>query len=96
MQYLIGYLLEVGPALPGSSGAVPITQGEIRAWQENTSIRLTPWEVRTLRLVSQEYVGELRAAAQPDRNAPFRPSAIDTGRRVAQDMRSAIRAMAAK
>lgn len=76
-------------------GPAPITHLEIRAWQENTGKRLTPWEARTLRHLSREYVGELVAASDPSRPAPYLPQSIDTGR-VAKDLRAAISGMAKK
>lgn len=95
LAYLASYLLEIGPASSGGMGPSPITHLEIRAWQENTRIELTPWEARTLRLLSREYVGELSAATDPNRLAPHVPDEIDTGK-VAKDLRSAIAGMAKK
>jgi hypothetical protein len=58
-SYLIDYLFEIGPAMDGGMGIVPLSYGEIAAWSLLTGIRLRPWEARTLRRLSREYVDEL-------------------------------------
>jgi len=95
LDYLANYLIDVGPAASGGMGATPITHLEIRAWQENTGICLTPWEARTLRHLSREYVSEIVAGADATRPAPYMPQSVGT-ERIAKDLRSAISAMAKK
>lgn len=78
---------------------MPITQGEIRSWQENTGIRLTPWEARTLRHLSREYLSELIAGEEPNRpmpaaEEPTPEEVAEKARRTADDMRASIRRMA--
>jgi hypothetical protein len=70
-EYLIGYLWEVGPTVPGPSGEVRITNTELRHWQENSGITLQPWECRILRRLSSDYVNECYAAAKPEAKPPF-------------------------
>lgn len=72
--HLIGYLFEVGPVMPGAACSVPITHQELFAWQTLTGIVLQPWEARTLRLLSGEYIRELREAEKPDREPPWKPA----------------------
>lgn len=91
--HLLGYLHEIGPALPGMNGPAAITQGEIRAWQENTRIVLSPWEARTIRTASRAYVSELNLATDPKRPAPYAPQE-EAPQLVAMSMRAALRAMA--
>lgn len=93
--HLLEVLLEVGPALPGANGAVPLTHSELRSWQENTGIELSAWEARTLRALSREYVGELQAGCDPKRLAPYQPETTQANKeRVSVSMRAAIAAMA--
>jgi hypothetical protein len=70
-EYLIGYLWEAGPTMPGAAGAVPLTQSELRAWQENTGVDLQPWEVRILRRLSCDLVAEMRRAEDPVATPPY-------------------------
>lgn len=69
--YLLGILYEVGPLMSYGTGAGPVTQQEIRAWQDNIGIELQPWEVRLLRGLSQEYLAESRRATEPGSKPPW-------------------------
>lgn len=69
VEYLIGYLYEIGPAL----GDGPITQQEIGWWQRNTGIRLTSWQARTLRRLSQDYLSERRKGEKRGAQPPWQP-----------------------
>lgn len=71
---LIDYLLEVGPVMAAGMGSAPITFTELGNWQEQLGLRLSPWEVRTLRRLSIEYNSESQAATKPDREPPFASS----------------------
>lgn len=93
--YLLDYLMEIGPAASGGMGPVPVTHGEIRSWQENTGIELSPWEARLLRSLSREYVSELVEAGDPKRKAPYDAAEVDAAKVVANDMRAALRRMGA-
>lgn len=97
-EMMAGWLLDAGPALPSGNGPAPLTQGEIRAWQQNTGITLTAWECQTLRLMSQAYVGELHAGEDPKHPAPYvdetkAPTArAKRARRAASSLRDSVRA----
>ena len=69
--HLIDYLYEIGPALPGAMGGVPLSHAEIMAWQGNIGVELQPWEVRFLVRLSKAYLGELMRADSPTRPAPW-------------------------
>jgi hypothetical protein len=71
-EYLIGYLLEIGPTVAAGMGAGPITHGELRAWMDNIGIELEPWECRLLRRLSGDYLAESRKAEKADCPAPWR------------------------
>ncbi len=62
IPHIIDRLNEIG--LTGSDGmsAVPLSWGEIQAWQQNTFVRLSSWEARLIRSLSTEYVAESRRA----------------------------------
>lgn len=56
--HLIAYLFDVGPVLAVGMGAGPVTAEELLAWQIESGIELQPWEARTLRMLSHEYMAE--------------------------------------
>lgn len=57
--YLLKCFMEVGPAMRGDSGAMPVSFQEINAWSQATSTPLTPWEANTIRKLSDDYVVQL-------------------------------------
>lgn len=93
--YLIGWFFEAGPALPlGGGGHAVLTQSEILAWQQNTGIRLTAWEARTLRALSSAYVSELLEASNQKRAEPWgRAATGESLMQAAESMRDSMRAM---
>lgn len=72
--YLVGYLFDVGPSMPGAMGNVPLSHSEIRDWQDNTGIELSAWEARTLRRLSNDYLASAQAAESPDCRPPYTAS----------------------
>lgn len=58
----------------GSNGmsATPLSWAEIAAWQANTFIRLSSWEARVIRALSQAYVGQSRASEEETCPSPWR------------------------
>lgn len=72
--YLLAHFREVGPTL----GDAAISSGELRDYQENMGVHLSPWECKTLRRLSIEYLNETHRAtkAEADKTPPF-ADAID-------------------
>ena len=70
LRYLLDWLMDAGPALPGMSGPVPLTWVELQAWATLTGVPLRPWEAQTLRRLSSEYASTLITAEAPDCPAP--------------------------
>jgi hypothetical protein len=93
--HVVGYLYECGPTVPNGAGIAALPHSEIAAWQSNIGIRLRPWEARFIRELSREYVDEFYLASDPQRPAPWRASGDhpEARRRVAESLRSTIRAM---
>lgn len=76
--YLIGHLLEVGPAAHNGMDLAPVSFQELQAWQALTAVYLQPWEAALLRTLSSDYVAETRRAADPQAVPPWRaPAAVD-------------------
>lgn len=69
--YLIRHLWAAGPTF----GDQVLTNGELRDYQANAGIQLTPWECETLRRLSGEYLSESHKARQIDCPQPFTESA---------------------
>lgn len=74
-DYIINHLFDVGPVVNTGMGCIALRSEHLLAWQQETGIRLSGWEARTLRRLSNEYMGESRRAekrgcqppwAQPD------------------------------
>lgn len=68
--YLLGHFWAAGPTL----GDQMLTQGELRHYQDNAGITLSPWECQTLRRMSAEYLAESQKARDPDHPPPFAES----------------------
>lgn len=68
--YLLGHLWSVGP----TQGDQPLTHGELRHYQENVGVVLTPWECSMLRRLSGEYLSESHKARRETCPAPFKES----------------------
>lgn len=66
-EYLLGHLWTVGPTM----GEGAITSGELRDYQSNMGIRLSPWECKTLRRLSVDYLNESHRATKADCPPPF-------------------------
>jgi hypothetical protein len=94
--HILRYLWEVGPVLAGGMAPAPITQQEIRSWQENSGVRLQPWEARWMRELSTVYLNELHKAEAPNRPPPWvsEGTARENLTRAAQSMRRAFAEMA--
>ena len=71
--HLIGYLWEVGPVVSGGMGAAPVSFCEIQAWQASAGLDLSPWELRLLRKLSNDYLAESHAAEEPGHPSPWEP-----------------------
>lgn len=75
-EYLVHYLFEAGPTMPGGMGPAPLTFVELESWQRQAAIDLDPWEVRLVRRLSVEYCAESQAASKPDAPPPFKSSDV--------------------
>lgn len=94
--YLLDYLFEVGPVMAGGMGHAPLTFQELTAWQERIGIRLSPWEARTLRLLSMAYISASHEAEARDCPPPWIPKRMSEQQReiVSRKIESALGARA--
>lgn len=72
-SYLVECLFDAGPVLPGGMGVVPLGFVDLRAWQHAMGLTLTPWQAKTLRRLSCDYVAASQAAESPDCPSPWAP-----------------------
>lgn len=72
--YLINIVFEIGPAKPtGMGGMVAIDEIDIASWQSNRDLRLSAWEARMLRHLSQVYASSFIEYRDPKASAPYLP-----------------------
>lgn len=95
-KYLLKYLHKVGPSMGTGMGAIPLTFGELQAWQQQTGLDLQPWEVETLRRLSSDYVLETHRAASFAAMPPW-VSDIEVQRKAVDDgLRALFRSLMVK
>ena len=95
--HIVGYLFDMGPVSAGGMSGAPLTYLEIQAWQQCSGVELDAWEARTLRRLSGEYLSESARAVKRDCKAPWiHPDEVKAApSRAAEDLRAAMRALAA-
>lgn len=81
--HILEALFEIGPCKPaGMGGSVAIDDLDILAWQANQQLSLTPWEARTVRVLSHEYAAMLSRAGDAKCPPPYLPAdLLDNARR---------------
>lgn len=90
--YLIDYLFEVGPVQSNGMGAMVVSFEELQAWQRLCQHTLEPWEVLTLRSMSQAFANEAQTASEPNAPPPWIELPSDEKRRdIAKRARAALR-----
>lgn len=62
MPHIIERFLEMGMVEAAGMGTVALSWSTIAAWSGMTGVRLCPWEARTIRRLSVEYLAEGRRA----------------------------------
>jgi hypothetical protein len=72
-EYLVGYLMDVGPTGSGAMGPTPLTYHEIAAWQTVTGTPLQPFEAQWLRRLSSEWIGEQQKSSGDFAPPPWTP-----------------------
>lgn len=84
-QHLIDYLFDVGPARRAEAGEVELDDVVLRAWQDNTGYGLEPWECRTLRRLSGDWIGQRQKSEDENCPPPWRaalPSREEVARKI--------------
>ena len=84
--HIVDRLVEMGLSEAAGMGVVPLSWGEIVAWQAANCVRLEPWEAKLIRTLSAAYVTESRRAECENAPSPWRAPVSDRER--AADLRS--------
>ena len=80
--HLLEVLFEVGPAKSsGMGGQVGIDEIDLLAWQQNQGIDLSPWEAKTIRVLSKDYAYMLGQASEANCPPPWVDPSIMTEER---------------
>ncbi len=70
-KYLTDWLFEIGPSVPGGMSAAPIGWRDMAAWQDLSGVELLPWEAKTLRSLSRDFVAASHDARKRDCPPPW-------------------------
>lgn len=69
--YIIKFWEDCGSVGVGSSGIVPLSWSEIKAWRTENELSLTHFEITCIRKLSQAYVSEFYVAKEKDSEPPY-------------------------
>lgn len=89
-MYLFEYLLKMGVMCFSGMINVPLSWSEIKSWCELTGVRLSAWEVQTIRRASEVYVEQVELSRKPDAPMPERVIEQDP-RKLAKHIKSILR-----
>lgn len=92
--HIVEHWFDVGPAMPGGYGDVPLTHAELDAWQRNSGLDLQPWQTSLLRRMSRGYLAERVAGVDPQRPPPWGEVSAQQKAAVAETLRKTLSAMA--
>ena len=72
LPHIIQWWIETGVTGSNGMSATVLSWAEIAAWQANTSIKLSSWEARLIRALSQAYVQQSRISEDEACPPPWR------------------------
>jgi len=72
-DFCLSVLRSLGVAVMGYAAIEPLPWTEISAYQSATGVRLTAWEAETVRILSEQYVAQVRASDDENCPAPYTP-----------------------
>lgn len=85
--YIIDYWQEAGKACYGGMGESPLTSLELEAWANGNGIELTPYEFKTIRALSVDYLSSKRQGEKAICPSPYTESVKKLDRdKVANDV----------
>ncbi len=91
-DYLIDYLMEVGPTVPAGMGEGAVSFTELETWARTCSLDLSGWEFRTLRRLSLEYAVQIAKSRNQDCPPPWQEYTDPERRKsIAKHIRSVLR-----
>ena len=72
LPHIIERWTEIGMVGSNGMASTPLSWTEISAWQANTYIRLSSWEAKVIRALSQAYVAQARISEDETCPPPWR------------------------
>lgn len=70
--YLVASLFEAGPtSIAGMGDGIPLTWADLNTYQQVLGLEFSPWELRTLRRLSSDYLRESHKAKAHDAPPPW-------------------------
>ncbi len=72
LEHILQYCFEIGPVANTGMGPSSITNTEILSWSTLTGIDLSPWEARTIRIMSAEFCNYLERSKSTDEPNPLK------------------------
>lgn len=93
--HILGWWLDVGPAMSGGMGDVEISYGEIVAWSKATGTPVEPWQAQLLRRLSGAYIEAKVAGADPMAVPPYHVVAEEQKRAAGRELAQRLTALAA-
>lgn len=90
--YLVNTLDEIGAALQSGMGLSPITWQEIKSWSDCTGMKLSPWELITLKEMSHAYAVELSQKQDRKRQAPWK-TRVETKEELGNRLKAVFRSL---
>ncbi|CDO37149.1 hypothetical protein [Novosphingobium sp. KN65.2] len=93
LPYLTEWLFEIGPTSPGGMSAAAIGWRDMEAWQGLSGVDLEPWEARTLRRLSSDFVAMLHDAKAIDCPPPYATNESNNREAVSRKVGNAFRSM---
>lgn len=91
--YLLEWLFDIGPSVSTGMGEAMIGWRDIEAWQSINGVEVQPWEARTLRRLSRDFLNQQYEAKQPGCPAPYSLDEKQVRDRVADQFKAMVGAM---
>ena len=91
--HIANYLFDIGATEPAGMGETVVSSSEIIAWQTGMGIELNPFEFRSIRVLSGEFLAQKNISGKPDCPAPYAGTSEEQQRdAVAKKVREMFRA----
>lgn len=90
LPHVIERWTEIGMTSSNGMSATPLSWAEIAAWQANTCVRLSPWEARLIRALSQAYIAQSHISEDETCPPPWRGDVTEAEKQIEVDILDAV------